>query len=42
MKDVNSRKSDMAMAHIPALPGMPHYNESGGMDAIVEHIAEVD
>ena len=28
------RKPVIAMAHVPALPGTPHYDADGGMDAV--------
>jgi hypothetical protein len=33
-----SDKPVIAMAHLPALPGTPRYDEEGGMDAIVEWV----
>ncbi len=31
-------KPVIAMAHLPALPGTPRYDENGGMDAAVESV----
>lgn len=33
-------KPVIAMAHVPALPGTPRYDELGGMDYLVDHVAQ--
>ena len=32
------KKTVIAMAHMPPLPGSPHYDRDGGVDAIIEHV----
>lgn len=34
----NQSKPVIAMAHIPALPGTPRYNEAGGIDLLIETV----
>jgi membrane complex biogenesis BtpA family protein len=34
----NTDKPVIAMAHLPALPGTPRYDPSGGVDRLVEHV----
>ena len=33
-----TEKPVIAMAHIPALPGTPRYDERGGINALINHV----